>query len=179
MPGEGGGEEVAALEIDVDDGVPLRPGDLGRRPLQWHPGIVDQHADRAERGSSLLDRLRNAAFGAKVERDRRDLAVVQLRLRNDFVQRTRIEIRNGEIETRLAERKRDRPADAGRCAGDQRGAGRRFAHDTLSGKSIQRRSAMLRWQASAKATSRMPEARLDGSGAPATTWCRNCSQPIR
>src|SRR5262245_6919526 len=47
------------------------------------------------------------------------------------------------------------------------------------GKAIHRRSCMLRWQASAKATSRMPAVKSLASGAPDATWRRNASQPTR
>jgi len=41
------------------------------------------------------------------------------------------------------------------------------------------RSSMLRWHASAKATSRMPAVKSHASGAPAATWRRKASHPTR
>src|SRR5262249_40124036 len=56
-----------------------------------------------------------------------------------------------------------------------------IVHRTCSaaGNAIQVRSRMLRWQASANATSRMPAAKSHASGASAATWRRNASQPTR
>src|SRR5205807_9296795 len=47
------------------------------------------------------------------------------------------------------------------------------------GNAIQRRSAMLRWHASAKATSRIPALKSDGIGSWLARWPRNRSQPTR
>src|SRR5262249_32090894 len=47
------------------------------------------------------------------------------------------------------------------------------------GNAIQVRSRMLRWQASANATSRMPAVKSHASGAPAATCRRNASHPTR
>ena len=48
-----------------------------------------------------------------------------------------------------------------------------------AGNGIHRRSAMLRWQASAKATSRMPAVKSAGIGACVATCRKNRSQPTR
>ena len=180
MAGEGGGEEIAALEVDVDDGVPFGPGHLGGRSLQRHAGIVDQHVDGAARAGGLRHRLRDAVLGPQIERQRNRLAAAQVRVRRDLPQPVRVEVGEREIEAGAAERQRGRPPEPGRGAGDQRGA--RFAHVVSSvagGSAIQVRSAMLRWQASAKATSRMPAAKSEASGASLATWRRNASQPTR
>ncbi|MHC2512255.1 hypothetical protein ACVII1_007493 [Bradyrhizobium elkanii] len=59
-PRKFGGEEVGALQIRADHGVPIRLGLLGRQFLDRYAGIVDQDRDRTERGFGGVERFRNA-----------------------------------------------------------------------------------------------------------------------
>ena len=120
---EGGAEEEAAFEVDIDDVVPFRPGDVGRRLRQRPAGIVDQYVDGSECFSSPGDGAGDLAFGAQIERDRHDLAALQIGRIDDRLEPIRIEVGDGEIVARAAERQRGGKPEAGRSAGDQSSAG--------------------------------------------------------
>src|SRR5262249_44387137 len=161
---EGGAEKERALEIDVDDVVPLGPGHLGGRLLQRPAGIVDEQINASECRAGLRDRLGDALLGAQLERDRKELAAAQFRIGDQFGKPVRLDVGDREIVTGTSEGQRGGAADTRRGTGDQGGAGAFAVHDSLEfcgGNAIQVRSCMLRWQASAKATSRMPAAKSE------------------
>src|SRR5262249_14694284 len=145
-------------------------------------GIVDEQIDASECRAGLRDRLGDALLGTQLERDRKELAAAQFRIGDQFGEPFRFDVGDRKIVTGASEGQRGGAADTRRGAGDQGAAGAFAVHDSLEfcgGDAVPGRFCMLRWQASAKATSRMPAAKSEGIGASAAACRRKRSQPTR
>ncbi len=72
--------EIGALEIDIDDVVPFRPGHLDRGLEQCTAGIVDQNVDVAEGFDRGGEGLRDNGLAAQIELHRHHLAALHRRI---------------------------------------------------------------------------------------------------
>ena len=147
-------QEERALEVGVHHVVPLGPGHLDHRLVQGASGIVDQEIDLAEPASARVEGRLDARLLAQVEPHRHHLAAAQVRDAAAAPRASRCRARMiARSKPSRASASADGAADAGRCAGHEGASS--VTHCP---------SFMLRWQASANCTSRMPAASVARNG---------------
>jgi hypothetical protein len=100
--------------------LPLVDGRVDERPLQRHPGVVEQHVDAAERRDRLLDDALDLFRIADVRRQRDRGAAQVLDLLRDRVGGLGPQVGEREGGALAGEQQRGRRPDATARAGDDR-----------------------------------------------------------
>ena len=110
--------EESALEIDIDDAVPIGFVHFQRRLYKVHAGIVDQRVDLTAGGQGFVyEPFAVSSFG-NICIDEQPLAIARLQIGCDLRAQPLVDIGYHNLRPRFSEAFGDAGANPAGCAGD-------------------------------------------------------------
>ena len=125
-------EREDPVEVDCEDCAPVAFADLQKRSGAQNPGIVDENADGAKLPSHRRDAFVNVSANCDVTDRTYGLAAERTNQAPGLVDPRRVAIEQPDIAAAARKPQRNRTADPGAGAGDQRNLTVKLVHDAFT-----------------------------------------------